>query len=148
VAIVLAVTGYLERRGHKREDTLLRALEHLTGGSQKRSVGIALIEGLWHNGHPYHRAVLPALVNQAVYLLLETESSGRHQFHSWLRIMELILRVPSEPQLHEHFCELAEALNERATNGGKRERGLEITSATAKAWLKKVHEHAGLGAVI
>lgn len=149
VAIVLAITGYLERRAHKTEETLLRALEHLTGGSQKRSVGIALIEGLWHKGEPYHRAVLPALVNQAVYLLLETKSgSGRHQFHSWSRIMDLILRVPPEPELHTHFCELAEALRERATDQEDRESGLVMTSSTARSWLQKVHDHAALGAVM
>src|SRR5215469_10723225 len=95
VAIVLAVSGLIERRSDRKRETMLKALEHLTGGSQKRSVGIALIEGLWYDGHPFDRAILPALVNQAVYLLFETESGNRrHQIHNWLRIMKLILRVP------------------------------------------------------
>jgi len=145
VALVLAIIGFVERRGHKREDTLLRALEHLTGGSQKRSVGIALIEGLWHRGHPFYRAVFPALINQAIYLLLETESGiGRHQFHNWLRIMDLILRVPSEPQLHAYFYELEEALQERATELEVRARGLSLDRATARLWLEKVQSHVRL----
>jgi hypothetical protein len=97
VAIVLAVASVFERYYRQRQETLIHALEYLTGGSQKRSVGIALIEGLWYKGHPNHRAIIPALTNQAVYLLLETESKGRHQFHSWVRIMNLILRVPPDP---------------------------------------------------
>src|ERR1700722_1898265 len=97
VAIVLAVANVYER--YIRE-TLIRALEYLTAGSQKRSVGIALIEGLWYRKHPYYRAIIPALTNQAVYLLLETDSKGRHQLHTWLRIMDLILRVPAKQSLH------------------------------------------------
>jgi hypothetical protein len=46
VAGILAITNYLEHRGEQRQKVLLQALEYLTGGSQKRSVGIALIEGL------------------------------------------------------------------------------------------------------
>lgn len=126
VAITLAITTFLERVRHQKEQTLLRALECLTGGSQKRSVGIALIEGLWHKGHPYHRAILPALTNQAVYLLLETESSGRHQFHNWLRIMELILRPPAAPEFHGLYCELSEALSERASEDHSRKKGLQF----------------------
>ncbi len=83
VAIVLAVIAGAERYRQEKQNTLLRALEYLTGGSQKRSVGIALIEGLWYKKHPYYRAILPALTNQAVYLLLVTKSKGPHQSHEF-----------------------------------------------------------------
>ena len=148
VAITLAVTTFLERRQQQKEQTLLRALECLTGGSQKRSVGIAMIEGLWYKGHPYHRAILPALTNQAIYLLLETPSSGRSQFHNWLRIMELILRPPAAPEFHDLYCELSEALRERATEDETPNEGLQITPTTSKLWLKRIHDHGGLGSVI
>src|SRR5882757_7436084 len=85
VAIVLAISSYYERFHREKQQTLIHALEYLTGGSQKRSVGIALIEGLWYKDYPSHRAIIPALTNQAVYLLLGTESKKRHQFHNWLR---------------------------------------------------------------
>src|SRR5579864_5037595 len=77
VAIVLAISGLVERRNDRKREMMMNALEHLTGGAQKRSVGVALIEGLWYDGHPFHRALLPALVNQAVYLLFETERGDR-----------------------------------------------------------------------
>jgi hypothetical protein len=66
VAIVLAISGLIERRSDRKRETMIKALEHLTGGTQKRSVGIALIEGLWYDGYPFHRAIMPALVNQAI----------------------------------------------------------------------------------
>ena len=69
VAIVLAIANVYERYIRERQQTLIRALEYLTAGSQKRSVGIALIEGLWYRKHPYYRAIIPALTNQAVYFI-------------------------------------------------------------------------------
>jgi hypothetical protein len=116
----------------------------LTGGSQKRSVGIALIEGLWHKGYPSHLAIIPALTNQAIYLLLETKSKGRHQVHNWLRIMGLILRVPPEQSFHDFYIELIEALDARSERAGDEGPGLDISPPTARKWANKVREHAGI----
>jgi hypothetical protein len=145
VAIILAVTGLIERRKDSKRETMLNALEHLTGGSQKRSVGIALIEGLWCDGHPFDRAILPALVNQALYLLLETESGGgRHQVHNWLRIMNLIMRVPARKEFHQLYCELADALRCRTEETEMPSVGVQIATPTSAAWLKKISKHASL----
>ncbi|HTU51160.1 MAG TPA: hypothetical protein VMF56_11225, partial [Acidobacteriaceae bacterium] len=138
VAIVLAIGSIYERSYRRRQETLIQALEYLTGGSQKRSVGLALIEGLWFKGHPNHRAIIPALTNQAVYLLLETESKGRHQFHSWLRIMNLILRVPPEPFLRDFYIELVEALERRSESDNDSTKGLDMSASTACSWSMKV----------
>lgn len=145
VAIVLVVFGFIERRGDRKRETMLKALEHLTGGAQKRSVGIALIEGLWDQGHPFHRAILPALVNQAVYLLFETErGERRHQIHNGIRIMQLILRVPPDKEFHDLHCELADALETRCQEDQMPESGIQIPSPTSKLWLEKLKTHAAL----
>jgi hypothetical protein len=146
VAIVLAVTGFIERTGDRKRATMLNALEHLTGGSQKRSVGIALIEGMWYDSQPFARAILPALVSQAVYLLLETKSGNqRHQFLNWVRIMRLILRVSPKAEYHDLYCELAEALGQRSDEAAMPSVGIEIAPPTSRRWLRKVCEHASLG---
>jgi len=144
VAIVLAIANVYERYYRERQQTLIHALEYLTGGSQKRSVGIALIEGLWYKGHPNHRAIIPALTNQAVYLVLETDSKGRHQFHNFVRIMNLILRVPPEPFFRDFYVELIEALDARSCRTGDIP-GLDLSAGTARLWAQKVHDHAGIG---
>jgi len=144
VAIVLAIANVYERYIREREQTLIRALEYLTGGSQKRSVGIALIEGLWYRKHPYYRAIIPALTNQAVYLLLETDSKGRHQLHTWQRIMDLILRVPAKQSLHRFYIELVEALESRADTVSAEASGLDISPQAARLWADKVRKHAGI----
>jgi len=143
VAIVLAVTGLVERRSDRKRETMLKALENLTGGPQKRSVGIALIEGLWYDGHPFDRALMPGLVNQAVYLLLETESGDRrHEIHNWLRIMALIFRVPPRKEFRDLYCELADALFRRSDEEEEMPpRGLAIAPGTAKRWHQRLASH-------
>lgn len=136
VAIVLAIVGAYERYRLEKQNTLIRALEYLTGGSQKRSVGIALIEGLWHKEHPYYRAILPALTNQAVYLLLVTKSKGPHQSQNFSRIMNLLLRVPYDPNFEAYFIELIEAL--RLREDKTMATGIELAAPIAKMWIKKL----------
>jgi hypothetical protein len=145
VAAILAITGYRERRENQRHMVLLQALEYLTGGSQKRSIGIALIEGLWERGHPFHRSLLPALINQAVYLLLETESrEGRHQFQNWCRIMELIFHAPYVPNLKTHYYELSNALYQHIDDTITLERGIVVSKELADEQFRRLVEHADL----
>lgn len=139
VAIVLAVIAAAERYRQEKQNTLIRALEYLTGGSQKRSVGIALIEGLWHKKHPYYRAVLPALTNQAVYLLLVTKSKGPHQSQNFLRIMNLLLSAPYDADFEAYFIQIIESLRlrEQKTIPG----GIDLEPPVAKCWIKKLAEY-------
>ena len=138
----LAFTSFLERRTQQRHGVLLKALEYLTGGSQNRSVGIALIEGLWVKRFPYAESLVPALTNQAVYLLLETESrDGRHQFHNWLRIMKLLLRVPYKEQYFEYYTEVSNALFVRIEDPSH-PRGIDMAKDTAEIWFKKINDRA------
>lgn len=147
VAIVLVLSNLIERRSERKRETMIKALEHLTGGTQKRSVGIALIEGLWYDGHPFDRAIMPALVSQAVYLLLETEGgSHRHEIFNWLRIMELILRVPAKAEYHNLYCEIADALLARIEETQMPAAGIAITRPASKLWLKRLSSHASLQA--
>jgi hypothetical protein len=144
IAAMLAITNYLERRGEQRQKVLLQALEYLTGGSQKRSIGIALIEGLWEKRFPYLRSLMPALISQAVYLLLETESrEGRHQFHSWLRIMDLIMRAPPVPELSDQYSEVSIALLEHLEAEDPLPRGIQMPRETAQIWFDRFGNRVG-----
>src|SRR6266404_6028404 len=147
VALVLAITSYLERRSQRKQELLLSGLGYLTGGSQKRSVGIAIIEGLWPSAVRFRRSLVPALTNQALYLLLESdEGDARHEFHNWLRIMNLLLSTNREDDFHDLYRELANALVIRIEDG-KHKRGIEITPTTARAWLRKVEEFGGFESI-
>ncbi len=136
---MLAVIAGAERYRQEKQNTLIRALEYLTGGSQKRSVGIALIEGLWHKKHPYYRAILPALTNQAVYLLLVTKSKGPHQSQNFSRIMNLLLSAPYDAGFEAYFIQIIEALRLREQK--TMPSGIELAAPVARAWIKKLAEY-------
>jgi len=150
LAIFLAVTSYLERRSQRRQDLLLSALGYLTGGSQKRSIGLAIIEGLWSSHNRFRKSLIPALTNQAVYLLLESsQGDARHEFHNWLRIMRLILSSKWEEEFFEFYSELADALFRRAQKVDEDEegvlspeRGIMIGPTVAGIWLEKLKTFA------
>jgi hypothetical protein len=62
--------------------------------------------------------------------------------------MDLILRPPVAPEFHDLYCELSEAVRERSEERETPGKGVLITPTTARIWLKKIHDHAGLGSVI
>jgi len=142
VALVQAVVGYLERRDTKRQELVATAVDYLTGGTQKRSVGIALIEGMWNRLGRYHDALVPALTNQAVYLLLHAKnSSSRHEMDNWLRIMALLTERTNLRVYGSRYGELANALEMRLDPDWKG--GLEMTKPQLRRWREKFPDFLG-----
>ena len=95
VAILTLVIGYLERRQGREEERLAETLEYFVGGSQRRSVGIALIEGLWANKPRHHAVIVPLIANQIVYLLLSTDSVDIHNKRNLERLFDILITVPN-----------------------------------------------------
>ena len=133
VAIVQAILSYRERKETRREQVLVSALSYLDGGSQRRSIGLSLIEGMFARGEAEYAVVLPALTNQAVYLLLHAASADkRHEMHNWLRIMKLIGDPEVLAQKYpDCYGELANALVTRLEG---HDGGLEMTETTLRLW--------------
>ena len=102
-------------REGRLEEHLYDALKWFEGETQKRSVGLSVIEGNWANTalHPTWRGVL---VNQAVYLLASSKTDTEHERQNLRRIWALLSRL----KLNEFDREaLANALaKRRATKGG------------------------------
>jgi hypothetical protein len=69
VAVGLSGLGVIERREMRREEHLLRALDYFTGKTQRRSVGISVVEGLARSAPELHPVIVPTLVNQGIYLV-------------------------------------------------------------------------------
>src|SRR5947199_8633766 len=95
VAIVTLVLGYLERHQAREEERLGRTLDYFDGGSQRRSIGIALIEGLWLNNSRHHDVSVPLIANQIVYLLLSTDSVDAHKERNLVRLMMILRSIPN-----------------------------------------------------
>src|SRR5688572_13683911 len=62
-----------DRERERREQQLYAALQNFKGGTQRRNIGIAVIEQYW-SILPEMRPILrPLLINQAIYLLKESK---------------------------------------------------------------------------
>ncbi len=74
------------------EEVVLKSLEYFTGHSQRRNVGIAVVEGAWNEASHLRPVFVPLLVNQAVYLLEESgRGEARHELENLERIMSLVI---------------------------------------------------------
>jgi hypothetical protein len=108
-SVLVAYLNQREARRQTREDNFFRALEWLTGGTQKRNVGIAAVEFFWkdkkrlflrnHKGQVerFRSLGIDALSNSAMYLLLQSEQGiAVHEANNLSRIMQFLLSVPQE----------------------------------------------------
>lgn len=113
------------RSSSEREAQILKALEFLTGGTQKRSAGIGLLEGFFRNPsaeNPLRSVFLPVVRNQLIYL--GTTSRPKREIHEHENFFRLVdLWQSFDPTALEQLP-LKAALNLR-TQG----RGLEFSEA-------------------
>lgn len=138
VAIVLAVLGYLERRRQRDTDLLLKTLRYFEGGTQKRNIGIGLVEGIWSKEEKHRPVIIPVLVNQFVYLLLQSNSKEViHEERNLIRIAQLLMNDPNLKNTnHESYCEMVDAIARKYSDPERG--GLRITRPTLKMWAQKL----------
>ena len=137
VAIFSLWIGYKERVQFRREERLQETLQYFTGGTQKRSVGIALIEGVW-NSHPGQMKVLvPVVSNQIVYLLLTTDSkSEAHEERNLVRLISLMSDyVRRTPDSATYVYDVIDAIGRKLEGEGG---GLDISPSTLELWRTKL----------
>lgn len=120
-AAAATVVGYI----HDSRATFFQALDWLSSGTQRRSLGIATLEVVWMRGHSitarlfrsqrYFRDLsIPVLETAAVYLLLvKDQPLEPHEARNLDRIMELLLTVnKSERKRHPSvFADLSATLD-------------------------------------
>src|SRR5437762_14139571 len=95
LAVILAYLGYLERRANQRSELLLKTVSYFDGGTQKRSIGIALIEGLLQKDAEHRQVLVPLLANQFVYLLLHPDvKASPHEERNLVRLFFLLAATP------------------------------------------------------
>jgi hypothetical protein len=99
IAIVLAGIGwtlalyqYIGTRRQRVWELLLESLRWFEGGTQRRSIGIALVESKWDHHKEFRSRWASILINQAIYLL--TRDKDRHAIHeraNLYKIMALLI---------------------------------------------------------
>lgn len=106
--------GYNERKHAVTEQHLFEALSWFSGKTQRRNIGISVVEGYWDE-IPHLRGILISLlVNQAIYLLRESKQrESEHERNNLCRIMRLLLNFTNlkEHSPHQHKW-LVEAIDQ------------------------------------
>ena len=94
-----------EREGARREEFLFCALEHFTGRTQHRSVGIAIVEGYWQQVPQLLDVIVPVLINQLVYLTTVAEPSRTttHELQNLERLIDLLTAMAKRTDITGSF---------------------------------------------
>ena len=127
-------------RDARLEEHVFNSLQWLSGKTQRRSIGIAVIEANWENEKLSHlRATWTSvLVAQAVYLLAEQErEEGKQRQHEITNLNNIlrILKKATETKLLDdrHVTELQRALKAGKDNSMH---GLELPEEVETQWQK------------
>jgi hypothetical protein len=130
--------GYRERRQQREEDLLAKTLAYFEGKSQRRSIGISLVEGIWVRRKRYMDIIVPVLVNQAVYLLLSSGSvDAAHEERNLIRLLRLLERcIPSCSDATHHQSEILDAILRK--DPALEEKGIPLGRSTLRIWFKRL----------
>ncbi len=140
VAILTLILGYRERKQAREEERLAKTLDYFDGGSQRRSIGIALVEGLWVKKPNSHDVIVPLVANQIVYLLLSTGSVDAHNERNLVRLFMILKSIPNLNQKYwDRRCDVADAFFRRLEG---EEKGIPVPSVTLKIWMEALGEKA------
>ena len=102
-----------------RQSHLYNSLHWFEGNTQKRSLGIAVIEANWKSAKSLHRTWTAVLTNQAIYLLSQSgEGDATHEIANLKRIMNLLLLHKDQSSVLEYKL-LFKELSKKIDRGGK-----------------------------
>ncbi len=139
-------------RDARLEEHVFNSLQWLSGGTQKRSIGIAVIDANWENKKLSHlrETWISVLVAQAVYLLAEQDrketKQRQHEITNANNILRILEKTVKETELldNRHVKELERALaareeEEKATKGNSKH-GPELPEKSVEQWQKLANE--------
>jgi hypothetical protein len=119
------------RRKHEAE-LLEKTLGYFADGPVKRSIGISLVQSIWTKNERQLPVIIPVLVAQLNYLLLEAHTESRVEERNLIRILDLLRHYvdkSSDPQTER--IEIMEALNAKLH---ALDRGVPATPYQLKLW--------------
>ena len=133
-----------EQAQSRREEFLFRALEHFGGGTQERSVGIAIAEAYWRSVPEQLDVLVPLLLNQLVYLLSVVDraksADAAHERQNARRIVDLLDEIDQVDRFRDAYTSSL-----RAITGRRQDRGIDLTrdpdiEARVSAYLHRLSE--------
>ena len=141
---IIALITAFSNLSIKREEHVFNSLQWLSGGTQERSIGIAVIDANWKKFPHLHETWTSVLVAQAVYLLAEQQreetKQRQHEITNANNILRILEKTRKETELldDKHVKELERALaarveEEKATKGNSKH-GLDLPGEVVKQW--------------
>jgi len=143
-ALVLAFGGWVfaliqfslthSQSKQKNESELLeKTLAYFERGTQARSIAISLVEGIWLKNRKNLDIILPVLIAQATFLLVEADDYAQES-RNLIRLLALIEKcLPFAADVGNETAEISEAL----LSGARSEKGVSISTASMKLWYAK-----------
>lgn len=141
------------REQEQREQHIYTALNLFTGGTQNRNVGISVIQQYLATMPDLIASFAPLFVNQAIYLLTESNSvKDLHEFNNLDRIMDLVFIAHNDRGSARPDPGLCHALDRRLgkiprdapddwrrpdpdkSKGEKDLKGVEVDKGTLMTW--------------
>jgi type II secretory pathway pseudopilin PulG len=122
-----------ERQRDKRDTYLFEALKWFTGGTQKRNVGISIVEGYWTEIPHLKGILVPLLANQAIYLLTQSEQdTALHEYDNLNRIMVLLIEFEEKHKFRAYYDQILHAIEK--SQRGSVANGIKVDSNTLESW--------------
>jgi hypothetical protein len=141
VALVTLLLGYRERQAAREEERLGKTLDYFDGGSQKRSIGISLLEGVWLKNSRYHPVLAPLVANQIVYLLLSTDSHDPHNERNLIRLLDIFARIPDvRANYSDRWKDVCDAISRKYAGEPK---GIPMEKPTLRALAQRLGHQMG-----
>lgn len=139
VALVTLLLNYRQGQAVREEERLAKTLDYFDGGSQKRSIGISLLEGVWLKNPRYHSILAPLVANQIVYLILSTDSHDAHNERNLIRLLDIFAQIPSlRANYPDRWGDVCDAISRKWAGERK---GIPLTRSTLQGWAKRLgHE--------
>lgn len=129
-----------ERDEHEREviryeEIVLKSLDFFTGKTQRRNVGISIVQGAWNRATHLRPIFVPLLVNQAVYLLEESgQDEARHEKENLDRIMQLVIDSVAGNDFPQTMYQRLDESLERRLVGPSPGKGVTVTGEQLARW--------------
>jgi len=105
-----------EAERSKQRDVLYESLKWFEGGTQKRSIGIAVVNTSWNAFEEFRSLWIEVFANQAIYLLTASDQAEKpHEHDNLRRIMDLLVQQSS--RIKKETNELLADTIDRKFNG-------------------------------
>jgi len=109
----------------KLRDVLYQSLRWFEGGTQNRSIGIAVVQTSWETHPEFQKLWIEVLANQVIYLLAAQEPKDRpHEYENLRRMLDILAQQKSLLDSHTKGI-LCDTIVRKA--GGDIKEGLPLT---------------------